>query len=255
MGGFEVVVSVMRPSIWQNDRSLACSRNYSESPALVKNERSSTMKVWQLVLPARDRLLESASELFYRDGIHSIGVDRIVGTAGIHAGDLLPPLRRQEALVEAYLDREDEIIRGMFAQAATLTEDPSRMLELLIAGLAEDIATRHTRGLPVHQRLSGILRTRSSAVRQKVRAHRAWFRSARGIAHRIWNSDLKAAAAELVLLRDAAMVGGYLDGPQEVGPTFTAAGGTRRVRLSVGSRASCSSYLKPTEGAPCATYC
>ncbi|MET0861869.1 MAG: TetR/AcrR family transcriptional regulator, partial [Microbacterium sp.] len=33
--------------------------------------------------PARQRLLIAATELFYREGIHSVGVDRIIEAAGV----------------------------------------------------------------------------------------------------------------------------------------------------------------------------
>ena len=32
---------------------------------------------------ARDRLLAAANELFYREGVHTVGIDRIIEQAGV----------------------------------------------------------------------------------------------------------------------------------------------------------------------------
>jgi AcrR family transcriptional regulator len=32
---------------------------------------------------ARDRLLDAANELFYEEGVHSVGIDRIIEQAGV----------------------------------------------------------------------------------------------------------------------------------------------------------------------------
>src|SRR5215216_1991378 len=86
---------------------------------------------------ARERLLAAGSELFYREGIHSIGVDRIVGSADVTLATFYRHFGGKEAQ-----------IRGVFAAAGEQSTDPKRMLELLIDGLADDIARNHTRGCP-----------------------------------------------------------------------------------------------------------
>jgi hypothetical protein len=101
------------------------------------------------------------------------------------------------------------------------------MLALLIEGLADDIARNHTRGCPFIN-ASAEYPDADSPVRQTVARHRAWFRATiEQLLGAAGTPDPQAAAAELVLLRDAAMVGGYLDGPEQVTETFTRA--ARRV--------------------------
>ena len=176
---------------------------------------------------ARDRLLAAGSELFYREGIHSIGVDRIVGSADVTLATFYRHFGGKEALVEAYLDDQDAQIRGVFAAAGEQSQDPKRMLELLIEGLADDIARNHTRGCPFIN-ASAEYPDANSPVRLTVARHRAWFRNTlEQLLATAGAADPKSAAAELVLLRDAAMVGGYLDGAKRVTETFTRA--ARRV--------------------------
>jgi AcrR family transcriptional regulator len=53
---------------------------------------------------ARERLLAAADELFYREGVQSVGIDRIVQQAGVAKASLYNLFGSKEALVQAYLD-------------------------------------------------------------------------------------------------------------------------------------------------------
>ncbi len=66
---------------------------------------------------ARERLLRTASDLFYREGIHAVGVDRIVAEAGVTRATFYRHFPSKEDLVEAYLGVEDANIRGAFDDA------------------------------------------------------------------------------------------------------------------------------------------
>lgn len=58
--------------------------------------------------PAGLRLLEAASELFYRRGIHAVGVDLIADTAGTTKKTLYDRFGSKDALVALYLQRRAE---------------------------------------------------------------------------------------------------------------------------------------------------
>jgi len=170
----------------------------------------------------RERLLRTASDLFYREGITGVGVDRLVSAADVTRATFYRHFPGKEALVEAYLQSEDAYIRGMFAGVADL-DDPRQKLELLIAGLAADIQHRHTRGCPFIN-ASAEYPDADSPVRRTVAAHRAWFRGTlEQLLTDAGSPDPRERAGELVLLRDAAMVGGYLDGWPGVEAAFTTA--------------------------------
>jgi len=172
---------------------------------------------------ARERLLATASELFYREGIHAVGVDRIIAEAGITRATFYRHFPSKEDLVEAYLGVEDATIRGAFTAAGQVTSEPRALLRLVIEGLADDVARHHTRGCPFIN-AAAEYPEEGSAVRERIATHRAWFRGALEellVAAGAPRPDL--AAGELVLLRDAAMVGGYLDGWTQVRPAFVAA--------------------------------
>ena len=179
---------------------------------------------------ARERLLQTATELFYREGIHSVGVDRIIGEAGVTRATFYRHFPSKEDLVEAYLGVEDAAIREAFDGARQQTDDPRELVGLVIAGLGDDVARRHTRGCPFIN-AAAEYPDPASGVRQTVSTHREWFRSElEALLTAAEVDDPTNAAGQLVLLRDAAMVGGYLDGWDRVSPAFIAAA-TRTVGL------------------------
>ena len=170
----------------------------------------------------RSRLLRTAAGLFYRDGIHSVGVDRIVAEAGVTRATFYRHFPSKEDLVSAYLELEDSTIRGYFTSAAPLADSPERMLELIIDGIADDLSRNHTRGCPFIN-AAAEYPDAESAVRVRVSTHREWFRSTlQSALEAAGRDDAETRARSLVLLRDAAFVGGYLDGPSVVVGPFIA---------------------------------
>ncbi|MGO4681709.1 TetR/AcrR family transcriptional regulator [Microbacterium sp. 2MCAF23] len=168
---------------------------------------------------ARQRLLDAATKLFYREGIHSVGVDRIIETAGVTRATMYKQFSGKEGLVLAYLQGEDEELRGLFALAAEASDDPAVLLDLVVDGIAHDIRERHTRGCPFINAAAEY--PDQGPVRDLIAVHREWFRETlRQLAEGAQLRDPDAVAASLVLLRDAALVGGYLDGQNRVAPAF-----------------------------------
>ena len=173
------------------------------------------------VSEARERLLSTATQLFYAEGIHSVGVDRVLREAGVTRATMYRHFPGKEALVVAYLEAEDALIRGYFTDAAARGGSPDDLLDAVIAGIAADAARLHTRGCPFIN-ASAEYPDPDSDVRRVVRRHRDWFRAT--LAEVVAAAGLPApdrAASALVLLRDAALVGAYLDPDEDVVESFT----------------------------------
>ncbi|MDW4574180.1 TetR/AcrR family transcriptional regulator [Microbacterium sp. M3] len=169
--------------------------------------------------PARQRLLDAATDLFYNEGIHSVGVDRIIEEAGVTRATMYKQFAGKEGLVLAYLEGEDQGLRALFAQASQASDDPEVLLDLVVDGIEHDIRERHTRGCPFINAAAEY--PDEGPVRDLITDHREWFRETlRQLAEGAGLDDPAAVAASLVLLRDAALVGGYLDGQHRVGPAF-----------------------------------
>ncbi|MFS0894581.1 TetR/AcrR family transcriptional regulator [Microbacterium sp. 179-I 3D3 NHS] len=175
--------------------------------------------------PARARLIDAATRLFYEEGIHAVGVDRILEEAEVTRATLYKQFGGKENLVLAYLRGEDEMLRGMFAEAGAAVARPAELMDAVVEGIAGDIRLRHTRGCPFIN-AAAEYPDASGAVRRLIDEHREWFRSTlQEVATAAGLERPAEVAASLVLLRDAALVGGYLDGDERVTPAFTRTAG------------------------------
>ena len=52
---------------------------------------------------ARERLLAAADELFYADGVHSVGIDRVIERAGVAKATLYSAFGSKDELIRCYL--------------------------------------------------------------------------------------------------------------------------------------------------------
>jgi AcrR family transcriptional regulator len=76
----------------------------------------------------RDRLLEAASELFYAEGIQSVGINRVIERAGVAKDSLYSTFGSKEELVCAYLNARHEETLTRLRSAVAATEDPIERL-------------------------------------------------------------------------------------------------------------------------------
>jgi AcrR family transcriptional regulator len=73
----------------------------------------------------RERLLNAANELFYAEGVQSVGIDRVIERAGVAKASLYSTFGSKEELVRAYLEGRHEMVLGRLRAAVTAAgEDP-----------------------------------------------------------------------------------------------------------------------------------
>jgi AcrR family transcriptional regulator len=73
----------------------------------------------------RERLLEAANELFYAEGVQSVGIDRVIERAGVAKASLYSTYGSKEGLVSAYLEHRHQVmLRRLRAAVAAAEEDP-----------------------------------------------------------------------------------------------------------------------------------
>ncbi|QFU86443.1 TetR/AcrR family transcriptional regulator [Amycolatopsis sp. YIM 10] len=161
---------------------------------------------------ARDRLVEAAARIFYAEGVHAIGVDRVIEEADVSRATFYRHFPSKDELVRAYLEAEDQAVRRRVALARSRAEDPRELLERLVSGLGDQICGAGFRGCPF---INAAVEYPDPGhpVRQAVRVHRDWF--AEVLAELAVAAGIPAElSGVLVFLRDGAMVGGYLDDPE-----------------------------------------
>lgn len=73
---------------------------------------------------ARERLLETASRLFYAEGVHTVGIDRILEESGVAKASLYKTFGSKEALIAAYLDQRHQRQVVRIADALASADTP-----------------------------------------------------------------------------------------------------------------------------------
>lgn len=80
-------------------------------------------------MPVRDRLLRAADELFYRDGINSVGIDAILARAGVAKASMYAHFRSKDDLVVAVLEARDTAWWSWFpVEVRRRSDDPAARL-------------------------------------------------------------------------------------------------------------------------------
>ena len=79
----------------------------------------------------RERLLEAAGELFYAEGVHSVGIDRVIERAGVAKASLYSTFGSKEELVRAYLDERHARIVGRLQDAADAVDPADPVARIL----------------------------------------------------------------------------------------------------------------------------
>jgi AcrR family transcriptional regulator len=97
----------------------------------------------------RERVLRTASKLFYAEGIRAVGVDRIAAEAGVSKMTLYRHYPTKDDLVVAVLEARDEPARNLLRAASEDAADTARdRLLACFAMLSPWFSSRGFRGCP-----------------------------------------------------------------------------------------------------------
>ncbi|MGQ5260946.1 TetR/AcrR family transcriptional regulator [Micromonospora sp. ZYX-F-536] len=169
---------------------------------------------------ARLRLLTTATRIFYAEGIHSVGVDRIIAEAKVTRATFYRHFPSKEDLILAYLREVHQMDRGSID--AAIATNPSAVDQLLaIAGsVAQTIQSPGFRGCAFLNAAAEYPDT-DHPVRQEIIAHRQWFLDTlTTLMAQVHEETADPAARHFVMLRDGAMAAGCLFNPALVSETF-----------------------------------
>lgn len=162
-----------------------------------------------VALSPKERLLEVASRLFYAEGVHAVGVDRVITEAGVAKATLYAHFASKEELVAAYLARQSQRWEAAVEQRAAAVEEDSLAAVLAPFDLLyERAAAPDYRGCPfinvaAEFREPGPVAEQIAAHRRRVRT--TFCRLTAGL------GDDPALLDGLIVLYDGAMTGAYLD--------------------------------------------
>ncbi|MEI9947864.1 MAG: TetR/AcrR family transcriptional regulator [Pseudomonadota bacterium] len=94
----------------------------------------------------RERLLNAANKLFYEEGIHTVGIDRVIESAGVAKASLYSTFGSKDALVRAYLTQRMNERQKRIEQSMSGHTSPRARLLAIFDGLGELIARPTFRG-------------------------------------------------------------------------------------------------------------
>lgn len=167
----------------------------------------------------RDRILNTASALFYQEGTRAIGVDLIVERSGVAKTSLYRYFRTKDDLIEAFLLREDEDFwRQWDMVSAAHAGKPERELEAQLEWIGNRIARVGYRGCP-QINIAAEYANESHPARKVAVAHKAELRRRLGILARAMDlpePDLFALQVGIVI--DGALMSGralHEEGPAQ----------------------------------------
>ena len=165
---------------------------------------------------ARERIVRAAGDLFYAEGIHAVGVDRVTAAAGVAKATMYQQFRSKDELVAACLQRRAEQWRASVADPVlALPGSAARRVGAVFERLGKAFATPGYRGCPFINAAAEYPGP-DGPVAAAIAAHRA---QVRGLFAELFAGVPAARRAaltdQLVLLYDGTMVGAQLDqGPR-----------------------------------------
>jgi AcrR family transcriptional regulator len=174
---------------------------------------------------ARERLLSTASALFYREGIRAVGVERILADAPATRATFYRHFPSKEDLVLAYLCGADTHIRADALAAIEAAPSPADALRAIGTTVADDLARPEFRGC-AFLKAAAEYPDPADPVRQVILDHRAWYVAtltelfAQVFGDSPRRGKPEHAARHFVMMRDGAMSGADLDGVDSVGAAF-----------------------------------
>jgi AcrR family transcriptional regulator len=184
----------------------------------------------------RERLLDAAGELFYAEGVQSVGIDRVIERAGVAKASLYSTFGSKEQLVCAYLDARHAETLGRLRAAADSFEDPVERILAVFDAQARLFRTPDFRGCAftaaaAEAPAGGRVDEAAGSYRRDVRALFTELAAAAGA------PDPKLLASQLQLIYDGGGLAANLDrDPAIAAPARTAAAALVAAAVTTGSK-------------------
>jgi AcrR family transcriptional regulator len=172
------------------------------------------------VSEARSRLLGTAMRIFYTEGIHTVGIDRIVAEAQVTRATLYRHFAGKEELVVAYLQGAAQFERDQLEKAIESGDSAADSIRAVAKSITAGITSDGFRGC-AFLNAAAEYPDPEHPVHQTVLAHRHWFATTvADLFTQLGDASPEPPARHFIMLRDGAMAAGCLANPTEVCETF-----------------------------------
>lgn len=164
----------------------------------------------------RERILSTASNLFYKRGVRAVGVDLVIEEAGVAKTSLYRYFPTKDDLIVAFLEREDVDFWTVWDDVGKQhADDPVGELDAHMRWIGERLSRSNYRGCP-QINVAAEFAERDHPARQVARSHmRALRARLAALAHRLNAARPDELAAQLAVLVNGAFVSSELLAPDE----------------------------------------
>lgn len=159
----------------------------------------------------RARLLDAADRLFYTEGIHAVGIDRVLEEANAAKASLYSHFGCKDDLIAAYLQRRIELARSSIEQYVGQFPPPQRILRVFECAIVWS-EEEQFRGCPI-QLLNSEFACEQHPARQLASGQRTWMlqQFVQWCEYAAVHSSAQTASA-LLMLFDGALMAAALEG-------------------------------------------
>ena len=162
---------------------------------------------------ARERILDTASELFYRDGYHAVGIDTIVAQSGVAKMTLYRHFASKDDLIAAYLERSNAEFMAWLEGAIATVDHPQAKLVAAFDGIGKLATSARCLGCTFQGAAAEFPDLDHPGHRVALAHKRAVLGRFAGLAREADLRDPDGLAAQLLLLMDGAWVAARMFGP------------------------------------------
>jgi AcrR family transcriptional regulator len=165
-------------------------------------------------VPARERILETARRLFYRDGFRAVGVDTIIAEAGVAKMSLYRHFPSKDDLIVAYLEDSNRRFWEWLEASVENSEDPVEKLVAMFEAIEKLAASPECLGC-TFQGTAAEFPDRDHPGHQAALAHKDTVRRRFTELAREGGLDYpQTLGDQLLLLMDGAWVSARMYGPR-----------------------------------------
>ena len=158
---------------------------------------------------ARDRLLAAANELFYNEGVHTVGIDRVIERAGVAKASLYNTFGSKDELVRAYLEGRHARVAARITRYLERYGDPRDRLLGVFEAQGELFAEEGFRGCAF---VSASAESPGEAVSRAADDYRGWVRGLlTGLSREAGAADPEKLGRQLHMIYDGASLSARMD--------------------------------------------
>lgn len=159
---------------------------------------------------ARERLLEAADELFYAEGVQTVGINRIIERSGVAKASLYNLFGSKEGLVAAYLASRHDRTTGRLTEAIESVDDPQKKILAVFEAQAQLYEQPDFNGCAFNA--ASAESPPGGLVEHAADEYRAWIRALfADLAQQAGAPDPMVLGRQLHLIYDGAGLAGRMD--------------------------------------------